>query len=46
MRGSGTGSPEHSGHGHGHAVFDEDDGADGDAHEADIGGDVDINIDY
>ena len=44
MRGSGTGSPEHSGHGHG--VFDQDDGADGDAHEADIGGDVDINIDY
>ena len=39
MRGSGTGSPEHSGHGHGHGhgVFDQDDGADGDAHEADIG---------
>ena len=39
MRGSGTGSPEHSGHGQGHGqgIYDQDGGAGGDAHEADIG---------
>ena len=34
MRGSGTGSPEHSGHGQG--IFYQDDGADGDADIGDI----------
>ena len=38
MRGSGTGSPEHSGHGQGHGqgIYDQDDGADGDADIGDI----------
>ena len=36
MRGSGTGSPEHSGRGHGQGIYDQDDGADGDADIGDI----------